>query len=123
MATRAQANKRPARPARDAPARAFAAELRRLEQVFSERDWPDRRMLTRARRSARERAQATLDGDLGGLDRARVALRLAAAGLLASVGGELADTPEEVVKVITEVDEVLDGAGPELALEVLRAPE
>ena len=123
MATRAQATKRAAGPAPEDSARAFAAGLRRLEQVFSQRERPDRRLVARARRSARERAQATLEGDLGGPDRTRIALRLAAAGLLGSVGGELADTPEEIVKVIAEVDEALDGAGPELALEVLRAPE
>jgi signal transduction histidine kinase len=53
-----------------------------------------------------------------------VALRLAAAELLGSVSGELADSPEEVVRIVAELDQVLgDGGDSELALEVLRAPE
>jgi signal transduction histidine kinase len=122
MATRAHATKPTSRP-RDPSRRAFAGEFRRLERIFSEREWNDRRALTRARRSARERAQATLESDVGGPDRTRVALRLAAAELLGSVGGELADAPEEAAAVIAEVQDVLDGDGSELALEVLRAPE
>jgi signal transduction histidine kinase len=123
MAARAHATKPSPRARREAPPRAFASEYRRLERIFSEREWVDRRALTRARRSARERAHATLESELGGPDRARVALRLAAAELLGSVGGELADAPDEAAAIIGEIQEALDVDASELALEVLRAPE
>jgi len=68
--------------------RPLPAQLRRLERVFEQLDWPDRRTFLKARRQARRRAIEALKGEAGG-DASHTALLVAAAELFAQTRDEL----------------------------------
>lgn len=99
------------------------ADLRRLERLFEEVDWPERRVFLRARRRARMRAIEVIEG--GGLaaDVPRTSLLVAAAELFGGMRTELTASPQDAAQLAGRIEEVLGLGRRALAREVLRSPE
>jgi signal transduction histidine kinase len=123
MSSQSTTSHRTRRRPRTGTPRTLAVELRALDGVFGERQWRDRRALAQARRRARERAHAALEGADGRPDRIRLALRLAAAHMLVATSGELSGDPAAAGMIVAEIEELLEVEPLDLALDVIRAPE
>jgi signal transduction histidine kinase len=103
--------------------RAVPGELRRLERLFDEIDWPDRRAFLRMRRLARKRALETLSAGSESSDVRRTALRVAAAELIVGMRVELVERPGEAARLGEQIESVMGVSRLALAREVLRSPE
>lgn len=100
---------------------AALADLRRLERVFADFEWPEPPVFVRARKHARERALEALEG--GGVDATRTALLVAAAELFSTMRVELAARPQDAAHLAEQLEEVVGVSRMALARETLRAPE
>jgi signal transduction histidine kinase len=100
--------------------RAAVARLRRLESLFGDFDWADRRAFVRARKRAHERGVQVLQAGPGG--DVSAALLLVAIELFTALRLELADQP---VRAADLVQRLADAGVSRVALAkaVLRAPE
>jgi signal transduction histidine kinase len=103
--------------------RAVPAELRRLERLFDEIDWPDRRAFLRTRRLARARALETLSAGGKNADAARTMLLVASAELIVGMRAELARRPADAIRLGEQIEAVMGVSRLALAREVLRSPE
>ena len=111
--TEAAANGRAAKP---------PADLRRLEHLFDECAWADRRAFTRARKSARQHALGVLASS-SGERRTHAALLVAAADLIGALRVQLAASPTEAARLISRIEQDIGLPRIELGREVLTAPE
>jgi signal transduction histidine kinase len=102
---------------------AALVDLRRLERVFADCEWPERRVFVRARKRARARALEMLEGGGSGVDATRTALLAAAAELFGAMRVELAASPQDAARLAEQVEEVTGLSRIAVAREVLRAPE
>jgi signal transduction histidine kinase len=102
---------------------AATGELRQLELIFSEYDWPDRRSFERARKRARKRGLDVLGRGAPGAEARRSALLLAASELLVGLQPQLAALPAAAVTLVEQLESVMAISRFALAREVLRAPE
>jgi hypothetical protein len=107
---------------------AVRSDLHRLERLFADQDWPDRRSFARVRRRARERALEALEcgrpeTDATEMDAMRTALLIAAAELFGGLRIELASAPDDAARLAEQVEEVIGLSRIGIAREVLRAPE
>jgi len=100
LAPRSSSSTQAARPRGGRTSRALAGHLRRLEAIFSAREWPNARTFARARSRARERAYAALEG-ADEPARVKLALRLATTELLAAAGAEL--DPHDTARIVAEL--------------------
>jgi len=103
--------------------RALPAELRRLERLFDEVDWPDRQAFVRMRRVARKRALETLHLDRASVDANRTALLVAAAELIVAMRAELSQRPGDARRLGEQIESIIGLSRLALAREVLRSPE
>jgi signal transduction histidine kinase len=103
--------------------RALPAELRRLERLFDEIDWPDRRAFLKARRHARKRALEALSVDAAGADAMRRAVLVASAELFARMRCELVTAPCDAARLADQLEDAMGVSRLALAREALRAPE
>ncbi len=110
-------------PAKTQTHAAVPADLRRLERVFADCEWPERRVFKRARKRARERALEMLEGGGSGADGSRTALLIAATELFGAMRVELAASPQDAARLAQQVEEVTGLSRIALASEILRAPE
>jgi signal transduction histidine kinase len=94
----------------------------RLERLFAEIEWPDRRRLLQARRAARKRAIEVLDAGGPSDDTSQMALLVASAELFGRLRAELTDSPEDAAWLVAQIEEI-GVARLALAREVLRSPE
>jgi signal transduction histidine kinase len=109
---------------RKADAHAAAlADVRRLERVFADCEWPERRVFLRARKRARARALEALEGAGSGADATRTALLVAAAELFGAMKVELVASPLDAGRLAQQLEDVIGLSRIALAREVLRAPE
>lgn len=102
---------------------AALADLRRLERVFADCEWPDRRAFARARKCAKARAVEVLERGDSGADGGRTALLIAAAELFNALSLELAASVQDAVGLAQQFEEITGLSRITLAREVLRAPE
>jgi len=102
---------------------AALVDLRRVERLFADREWPERRVFERARKRARERALELLEGGGSGADGRRMALLAAAAHLFGALGVELAASVRDAARLAEQLEDVVGLSRIALAREVLRAPE
>jgi signal transduction histidine kinase len=110
------------RRGRETHVRPLPSDLRRLERLFDEVDWPDRRAFLKARRAARKRAMETFNVTRSG-DATRMALLVAAAELFAGMRTELTASPQDAAGLAGRIEEVLGLSRLALARELLRSPE
>jgi signal transduction histidine kinase len=103
--------------------RAALLDLRRLEGLFADVEWPERRAFMRARKLARERALEVLDRSGSGADGSRAALLIAASELFGAMRTELAASPQDALRLAEGLEDVIGLPRIALAREVLRAPE
>jgi signal transduction histidine kinase len=101
---------------------AALAELRRLERLFEDCEWPERRAFLRARKRARERARQAFDA-ASGADATRTALLLAAGEMFGALRVELAASPQDAARLAERIEDVTGLSRIALARELLRAPE
>jgi signal transduction histidine kinase len=99
------------------------ADLRRLESLFADCEWPERRTFVRVRKRARERALQVLEGSGSDADAGQTALLIAAAELFGGLNVELATSPQDAGRLAQQLEEVAGVSRIALAREVLRAPE
>ncbi len=99
------------------------ADLRRLEHLFAEVEWPDRKQLVKARKRARERALDVVENTEPSADVRRVALVVAAVELLAGLQEPLAAAPEQAASLMERIGTEVGIPRMVLARGVLRAPE
>jgi signal transduction histidine kinase len=102
---------------------AVLGDLRRLERLFADCEWPARRVFVQARTRARARALAVLDGSGPGADATRTALLVAAAELFRSLRVELAASAHDAGGLAQQLQDLTGLPGIALAREVLRSPE
>jgi signal transduction histidine kinase len=102
--------------------RAVLKDLRQIERLFGENEWPDRRAFLRARKHASGRALEALDRG-GGAEAGRVALLIAASEMFGAMRTELAASPEAAVRLVRQLEDVIGLPQIALAREVLRAPQ
>jgi signal transduction histidine kinase len=98
-------------------------DLRRLESLFADCEWPERRTFVRTRKRARERALQVLEGSGSDADARRTALLVAAAELFGGLNVKLATSPQDAGRLAQQLEEVTGVSRIALAREVLRAPE
>jgi signal transduction histidine kinase len=98
-------------------------KLGRLERLFDDFQWPERRVFVEARKRAMERALEVLDGGDSGTDATRTALLVAAAELFGAMRVELAASPRDAARLAHQLQHVAGVSRIALAREVLRAPE
>lgn len=103
--------------------RALPADMRRLERLFDEVDWPDRRAFLKARRAARKRALEALNGAPSGADASRMALLIGSAELFARMRSELTAAPQAAAGLAERIEEVIGVSRLALARELLRYPD
>jgi signal transduction histidine kinase len=124
MASQATAKKAAAPRSRgESVLRALPKEQRRLERLFDEVDWPDRRAFMRVRRIARTRALEALAGGGASDDAERTAVLVAAAEMIVGMRAELAERREDVSRLGEEIEATVGISRLALAREVLRSPE
>jgi signal transduction histidine kinase len=124
MASQTTAKKHaPSRPRSAAPARAVPSALRRLERLFDEIDWPDRRAFLLTRRLARKHALEALAVGGDGADATSTWLLVAAVELFVGVGDQLAERSAEAARLGEQVEALAGVSRLALACDVLRAPE
>jgi signal transduction histidine kinase len=102
---------------------AALADVRRLERVFADCEWRERRVFVRARKRARARALQALEGAGSGADATRTALLVAAGELLGAMKVELVASPVDAARLAQQLEEIIGLSRIALAREVLRAPE
>jgi len=98
-------------------------DLRRLERVFADCEWPERRVFVRARKRARARAVEVLEGGGSGADGGRTALLIAAAELFGAMRVELSASPQDAAHLARQLADITGLSRIALASEILRAPE
>jgi signal transduction histidine kinase len=98
-------------------------ELRRLERLFAEWEWPDQRTFVRTRRRAKARAMDVFDQPTDNGDTLRTALLIAAAELFGGLRKEIASSPKDARRLAEDVERVIGLSRIALARELLRAPE
>jgi signal transduction histidine kinase len=103
--------------------RALPSEHRRLERLFDEVAWPDRRKFMRIRRIARKRALEALAGGGASDDAGRTALLVAATEMIVGMRAELSERPEDASWLGEQIESTLHISRLALAREVLRSPE
>lgn len=108
---------------RETHARSVPADLRRLERLFAEVEWPERRVFLRARRRARKRALEALEGGGSGADASRMALLVACAELFGCMRPELTASPQDAARLARQIEEGMGVTRLALAREVLRSPD
>jgi signal transduction histidine kinase len=97
-------------------------ELRALERLFADCEWPERRVFTRARKRARERALEALESGGSGPDATWMALLVAAAELFGALRVELVASPPNAARLAQQIENVIGLSRVTVAREVLRAP-
>jgi signal transduction histidine kinase len=102
---------------------AALVDLRRLERVFADCEWPERRVFVRARKRARARAVEVLEGGGSGADGGRTALLIAAAELFGAMRVEFAASPQDAARLAQQLADITGLSRIAVASEVLRAPE
>jgi signal transduction histidine kinase len=102
--------------------RALPAELRKLELLFDEVEWPDRRAFLKARREARKHALDTL-GDGSSPDSQRTAVLVASAALIVGMREELLARPCDLARLGEQIEMTLGVSRLALARELVRSPE
>ncbi len=104
---------------------ATLVELRRLERLLAEREWPDRKAFAAARKRARERGLEALDAASGGpgAEASRAALLIAVVDFFGAMRLELAAHPERTAELVSRLEGAFGLPRLTLAREVLRAPE
>jgi signal transduction histidine kinase len=122
IASQAIAKKAP-RARGQAVVRNLPSELRRLERLFDEVDWPDRQAFLRVRRLARTRAMEALSGGAGSSDARRTMLLAAAAELIGGMRAELSARPEVASLLGERIESSIGVSRLALAREVLRSPQ
>jgi signal transduction histidine kinase len=100
----------------------LVAELRRLEGLFENLDWPDRRAYVRARKGVRERVLEFLDAGPPDEDTHAV-LRVAAAELFRALTAARAADAHDAAELARRIEDLTGLSRMMLAREVLRAPE
>ena len=103
--------------------RALPADLRQLERLFDEVDWPDRRAFLKARRAARKRAVRTLNGARSGPDALGMGLLVAAAELFTGMRAELMASPEDAARLAGRIEDETGLSRLTLAREMLRSAD
>jgi hypothetical protein len=106
----------------DAVRAATLVELRRLERLFGEFEWPERRAFMQARKRAHAHALEVLGGGPG--EERQTALLVAATDLFVALKVELAAAPGEAARLVERLAEnrTCQG-GAEVARAAGRAPE
>jgi signal transduction histidine kinase len=102
-------------------ARPLPAQMRRLERVFEELDWPDRRTFLKVRRQARRRAIEALKGEARD-DASHTALLIAAAELFAGVSDGLTLVDGDADSLADTLEDAVGISRLALARELLRSP-
>jgi signal transduction histidine kinase len=108
---------------RETYARTVPADLRRLERLFAEVEWPERGVFLHARRRARKRALEVLEGGGSGADASRMSLLVASAELFGCMRAELTASPQDAARLARQIEEGMGVSRLALAREVLRSPE
>jgi signal transduction histidine kinase len=103
--------------------RGVLLDLRRIERLFAENDWPDPREFIRARKRARARALEALERGSAGRDGDRAVLLIAVSELLGAMRTELATSPQDALRLAERLEDVIGLPRIILARELLRAPE
>jgi signal transduction histidine kinase len=98
-------------------------DLRRLERLFEDVDWPERRAFLRARRRARTRALEAIEGGGPAADVSRMSVLIASAELFGCMRSELTASPQRAERLARQIEEVVGISRRALAREVLRSPE
>jgi signal transduction histidine kinase len=98
------------------------AALSRLEHLFEDCVWSERQAWTTARKRARRHALDVLAGS-SGAQQTHAALLVAAADLIGAQRLQLAVSPAEAKRMISQLEQDIGLPRIELAREVLRAPE
>lgn len=106
---------------RDPSRRSARADLDRLERLFADLEWSDRRAFQLARRSARARAMEILAEHTR--DSEHTALLIASASLFGGLRADLAKFPARAADLAQQIEEHLGVSQFDLAREVLRSPE
>lgn len=99
------------------------ADLHRLERLFADCTWPERRVFVRARKRAREHALGVLEGAGSSPDARQAALLVAAADLFRALLLERACPEQDAALLAHHLQELTGLSGIALAREVFRAPE
>ncbi len=99
------------------------ADLRRLEHLFTEVDWPERRTLASVRKRARARAAEVLETCRPSAEIRRAVLLAAAVELLVGLESQLVSREDVAAGLVDEIETVIGIPRVVLAREVLRAPE
>src|SRR6185312_4409675 len=102
--------------------RALPTELRKLERLFDEAGWPDRRAFLKVRREARKRALDTL-GDGSSSDSRRTAVLVASAAVIIGMREELLARPSDLARLAEQIEATLGVSRLALARELVRSPE
>jgi signal transduction histidine kinase len=103
-------------------ARPLPAQMRRLERIFEQLDWPDRRAFLKVRRQARRRAIEALKGEAGD-DGSHTALLVAAAELFAEASDRPTVVDGDADGLADSLEEAVGVSRLALARELLRSPE
>jgi signal transduction histidine kinase len=122
-ANQASTNKGASRRRRETHVRGAPADLRRLERLFDDVDWPERRAFLRARRNARQRALEVIEAGGPAADVLRTSLLVASAELFGSMRSELAASPHDAARLARRIEEVVGVSRLALAREVLGSAE
>jgi signal transduction histidine kinase len=107
---------------RETLVRALPAELRKLERLFDEIDWPERRAFLQVRRDARARALDTL-ADGSSADSQRTAVLVASAALIVGMRAELVARLDDLARLGEQIETTMGISRLALARELLRSPE
>jgi signal transduction histidine kinase len=107
---------------RETLVRALPAELRKLERLFDEVEWPDRRAFLQVRRDARKRSLEAL-GDGSSTDSQRTAVLVASAVLIAGMRAELLARLDDLARLAEQIETTMGISRLALARELLRSPE
>ena len=118
-----RSRRRPAGEPAEDRRRAALRDLRQIERLFDEHEWPDRRAFLRARRHASGRALEALEREASSPEAGRVALLIFASEMLGAMRSELAAAPEDAVRLVHRLADVAGLPRMVLAREVLRAPQ
>jgi signal transduction histidine kinase len=106
----------------DTLVRALPAELRRLERLFDEVEWPERRAFLQVRRDARKRALDAL-GDGSSADSPRTAVLVASTALIVGMRAELLARLDDLARLGDQIETTMGISRLALARELLRSPE
>jgi signal transduction histidine kinase len=109
-------------PTRETLVRALPVELRKLERLFDEVDWPERRAFLKVRRDARKHALDTL-GEGSSADSQRTAVLAASAALIVGMREELVARPADLARLGEQIETTMGVSRLALARELVRSPE